>query len=196
MPEASTSLAGEHGISLPHAGKPWSISSRFELKLVVGVVAAQLLFLASMIVIDALPLALGERVKLRVVPVDPRDLFRGDYVVLDYDFNRIGSGQVEGLPLGRDYNWLYNEVVGRDVYVPLRPQGDHHEAGGATIHRPATGLFLHGRMVAPYRLECGIEAFYVQEGEGRRLENLIRQRSILAEVAIWHGQAKIVRLIE
>jgi GDYXXLXY motif protein len=196
MPDASTLLAGEHGLSLPHAGRPWAISSRFELKLVIGVVAAQLLFLTSMIVIDALPLVLGERVKLRVVPIDPRDLFRGDYVVLDYDFNRIEPGKVQGLSPSRDYHWLYNEVVGRDVYVPLTPQGDHHEAGGASIHPPAAGPFLHGHMVTPYRLECGIEAFYVQEGEGHRLENLIRQRRVLAEVAVWHGQAKLVRLVE
>ena len=51
-------------------------------------------------------------------------------------------------------------------------------------------------MIHPYRAEFGIEAYYVQEGEGRRLENLIRQRRLLAEVAVWHGQAKLVRLVE
>ena len=26
----------------------------------------------------------GQEVRLEIVPVDPRDLFRGDYVILDY----------------------------------------------------------------------------------------------------------------
>jgi uncharacterized membrane-anchored protein len=46
------------------------------------------------------------------------------------------------------------------------------------------------------RIDFGIEAYYVQEGEGRRLEQLIRQRQLMAEVAVWHGRAKLVRLVE
>jgi uncharacterized membrane-anchored protein len=196
MLEATTSPAGESPFSAAHGGRPWPISSGVESSLVIGVAAAQVLILASMIVVDAAPLVLGERVKLRVAPVDPRDLFRGDYVVLDYDFNRIAPGQVQGLSPDQDYNWLYNDVVGRDVYVALTDTGDHHEAAGTTIQPPSAGPYLHGRMVSPYRLECGIEAYYVQEGEGRRLEDLIRQRRILAEVAVWRGHGKLVRLVE
>ncbi|MEX0977959.1 MAG: GDYXXLXY domain-containing protein, partial [Pirellulales bacterium] len=48
----------------------------------------QLLVLASMILLHAAPFVFGERIWLRVRPVDPRDPFRGDYVVLTYDFSR------------------------------------------------------------------------------------------------------------
>ena len=70
-----------------------------------------------MIFVDGLPYVFGERIKLPVVPVDPRDLFRGDYVVLGYDFNNI-NGRVPAL--------ADREAAGRDVYVALKPQGDHY----------------------------------------------------------------------
>ena len=42
----------------------------------------------AMVVQRAAILRSGQEVRLEVVPVDPRDLFRGDYVVLGY---RIGT---------------------------------------------------------------------------------------------------------
>jgi uncharacterized membrane-anchored protein len=196
MLDASIDTADDFFLTTPQEGKTWPISKGFELWLVIGVVVVQVVVLVSMIVTDAAPLVFGERIKLQTAPVDPRDLFRGDYVVLEYDFNRFGSDRVRGLPDSRDYGSFYNEVEGRDVYVSLTPKGDHYEASGAAIDRPSSGPYLRGRMVGPNRLECGIEAYYVEEGEGRRLENLMRQRRLLAEVAVWRGQAKLVRLIE
>jgi uncharacterized membrane-anchored protein len=174
----------------------WSLSRTTERLLVFVIVATQIAILVAMIALDGLPLLLGERIKLQVIPLDPRDLFRGDYVVLGYDFNRLTAGRVEGLPLSSDDGWSYDNVSGRDVYVALVPKGDHYEATRISVKPPAQEPYLHGRMVGPSRIECGIEAFYVQQGEGRRLENLIRQRKLLAEIAVWHGHAKLVRLIE
>ena len=52
-------------------------------------VGLQLVVLIGMIVFKAMPLWTGEPILLRVVPVDPRDMFRGDYVAISYDFSRI-----------------------------------------------------------------------------------------------------------
>ncbi len=48
-----------------------------------------LVVLAWMLVSHAWPLWTGESIYLRVRPVDPRDLFRGDYVILAYDIDRL-----------------------------------------------------------------------------------------------------------
>ena len=190
------SAAAESPFASDGTSAAWPLSRRWEFGLVAGVAGVQVAILLLMIVLDGLPLLLGERVKLDVIPVDPRDLFRGDYVVLNYDFTRIEPHQIEGLPLPENrWDW-YSDVSGRDVYVSLKQEGDHAEVAGISVNRPAGGSYLRGRMQSPYRVECGIEAYYVQEGEGLRLENLIRSRSIQAEVALWHGQAKLVRLVE
>jgi uncharacterized membrane-anchored protein len=43
---------------------------------------AQLVVLGGMIALHAAPLWFGETVLLKVEPVDPRGLMRGDYVIL------------------------------------------------------------------------------------------------------------------
>jgi uncharacterized membrane-anchored protein len=177
---------------------PWRLSRSIELSLAIAAVVIQVVILVAMIVLDGLPLLLGQRVKLPVVPVDPRDFFRGDYVVLSYDFSRLEPGKVEGMSAAAQYNSYDPEWRGREVFISLKPVGDHYEAGVRSVNRPVSGPYLCGR-VNDHRwnnLDCGIEAYFVQEGEGKRLEKLIRERKMFAEVAVLNGKAKLVRLIE
>jgi uncharacterized membrane-anchored protein len=49
--------------------------------------------LAGMLVSHAYPLWVGQEIVLRVVqPIDPRDLFRGDYVILSYRISQLQLG--------------------------------------------------------------------------------------------------------
>ncbi len=179
-------------------GGPWPISRSLEIKLLIAVVTAQVAILIGMIVLDGLPLMLGERVKLKVVPVDPRDIFRGDYVILDYEFGRFDPASSGDSAARLAFDPNAPESVGRDVYTSLAPAGDHYEATARSTKPPADGIYIHGKLSHDWRrrLDCGIEAYYVQQGEGQRLEQLIRQRRLMAEVAVWRGHAKLVRLVE
>ena len=90
-----------------------------------------------MIVLKAMPLWTGETVLLRVVPIDPRDMFRGDYVALGYDFSRIPP---EGIPeLGKPDR--SDPRQGTTVFVVLVPEedGKHWRMSRITTQRPADG---------------------------------------------------------
>ena len=117
--------------------------------LVAGV-TFQVLVLASMIVIHAAPLVIGERILLRVRPVDPRDFFRGDYVILSYDFSRIPPAGIRGAPAMPSWrrgfsgdSWLED----RTVYVSLEPESDglHYRAREISVDRPKSGRYLTRR---------------------------------------------------
>jgi uncharacterized membrane-anchored protein len=181
-----------------NAIRPWPLSLRAESVLAILAVAIQVGILLGMIVLDGLPLLLGQRIKLPVVPVDPRDFFRGDYVVLSYDFSRLEPGKIEGLPAAAPYDYYDPVWRGREIFISLKPVGDHYEAGVRSLKPPAAGPYLSGRINRSWgnNVDCGIEAYFVQEGEGKRLENLIREKKIMAEVAVLNGKAKLVRLIE
>lgn len=198
MPQSLSCEADETIFGAGHAGKPWPIARSTEIGLLIAIVVAQVAILMGMIVLDGLPLMLGERVKLRVVPIDPRDIFRGDYVVLSYDVSRFDAASFSGTPASARTSGYSPEWVGREVFVSLKPVNDHYEAGVKSIKPPPSGPYLRGVVTNPWsnRIDFGIEAYYVQEGEGRRLEQLIRQRQLMAEVAVWHGKAKLVRLVE
>jgi uncharacterized membrane-anchored protein len=88
-----------------------------ERKVLLVTVVAQLVILVGMIALRALPLVTGKTVLVRVQPVDPRDLFRGDYVILSYDFSRTPSQGIEGLSESERGSW--KTLEGRTVYVAL-----------------------------------------------------------------------------
>jgi len=151
-----------------------------------GALGLNLFWLVGMIGLESAPLWVGTTVVLRVEPVDPRDFFRGDYVILSYDISQLEpSDQGE---------W------GQAVYVALESSADSPAWRGvsASHQRPASGLYVTGRRVpGPWeRMQFGIEAFYVQEGQGRAWEQAAQAGNLLAEVSVapW-GQAKLRRLM-
>src|SRR3982750_2863081 len=80
-----------------------------ERQVLLVTAAAQLFILLAMIAVREVPLVMGQTVLVRVVPVDPRDMFRGDYVRLSYAFSRIPPSEVEGMSAvergGRRLGW-------------------------------------------------------------------------------------------
>ena len=76
---------------------------------IAGVALAQAMVLGWIIWERAQLLANGREVVLEVIPVDPRDLFRGDYVVLGYDMSRLE------IPAGAP-----PPKRGDDIYVTLQ----------------------------------------------------------------------------
>jgi uncharacterized membrane-anchored protein len=127
-----------------------------------------LVILGGAVGIHEFTLRTGQTVLLKTQPVDPRDLFRGDYVILSYeistlDLGTLGAGQI-------------TPTQGKDVYVTLRPEGQYHSARGIHAQRPSDGgVFLKGRVRSisghMVRVEYGIESYFVPEGEGLVLED-------------------------
>src|SRR3954468_17876028 len=70
----------------------------------------------------------GREVRLEVVPVDPRDLFRGDYVVLGYRIGTVDLPKEVTTPFTR----------GQQVFVTLRPDANNKaQAVAISAERPA-----------------------------------------------------------
>jgi uncharacterized membrane-anchored protein len=165
-----------------------------KLALVAIVAISQVGVLSSMIVVDSLPYMLGETIRLKVMPVDPRDMFRGDYSILSYDFTRVDQRRIVGL----EKEDGYYDSRGRDLYVKLAQdeKSGQWTTQEITVNRPTNGTYLRGTLPDNWRVECGIEAYYVQEGEGQKIDDAVRRgRNVEAEVVVWRGQAKLKRVI-
>lgn len=141
-------------------------------------VAFQVVVLLTMIALPARTLVTGQTILLRVVPIDPRDLFRGDHVNLGYEFSTIPPDAIPGL--------TYDDQESRPVYVSLEPEEDgrHWRATNYSLQRPQGVVFIKGHAVRWRRLEFGIESYFVQEGEGRKYEQAFHDRKLSAEVAL------------
>jgi uncharacterized membrane-anchored protein len=137
----------------------------------------------------------GREILLPTVPVDPRDLFRGDYVVLRYDISH------HRVPLYKKPDF----ENGQTVYVPLKLDGPRWAIQEMTLEKPARGLFLQGKISGvqrekyqvTYEIQYGIESYFVPEGEGKKLELLREQKKLSAVINITpEGQAKVKRIQE
>lgn len=123
------------------------------------VVAVQALFLLAMVGVNELALATGKEVTLRTVPVDPLDPFRGQYVTLRYEVSRVQAPE--------------GARRGEDVYVPLHEQNRDWIGSLGYSEPPADGEFIRGTVRYTdgdsAEVEYGIETYYADEDEARRL---------------------------
>jgi uncharacterized membrane-anchored protein len=169
--------------------------------LAVGAVAALQTAVLGWMVYDRLSLLrYGREIVVEVVPVDPRDLFRGDYVIFGYPFSQTGDIPVPA-----------STRQGDAIYVTLKPKGgDAWEIVKADAAYPDTtepeNVVLRGltnyvsQRDAPAgptaSLRYGIESYFVPEGTGRKLEELVRDKKIAAVIAVGKtGEAAIKALV-
>jgi uncharacterized membrane-anchored protein len=132
----------------------------------------------------------GREVVLKTVPVDPRDLLRGDYVTLRYEISRAEQDD-EAPP------WFFAQNA--VVFVTLEQADDEWAIGGVHQEAPDEGLFLRGRVRSSSErwadIVYGIESFFVPEGEGRRYEDARNRDRLWAVVRVSpHGVARLERL--
>lgn len=166
----------------------------------------QIGFLGWMIAGRAAILRGGEEVLLRVQPVDPRDLLRGDYVSLNYDITDIPASIITNPR--KDLS----ATLAGPIFVRLQKGPDGFwQAVSASLDVPASvppgpeeadikGEIVAGWPVGPdssVRVRYGIERFYLPEGTGRAIENDMRVRPFAMRVAIARdGGAQIKALVD
>ena len=144
----------------------------------------------------------GETVRLKTQPVDPRDLLRGDYVILSYPISTLSREIVTGeVP----------KASGRLVMtVRLKPGADGiftateasfgtlaPEEGSVLMKTLPFDYYSAGDGVPPDTLfvRYGIERYYVPEGEGRVLEEARNAEELEVEARVSAaGTPQIARL--
>ena len=167
-----------------------------ERAILLAGIGLQMVVLVGMIVTRAMPHLTGDTILVRVVPVDPRDMFRGDYVTLGYEFSRIPPQGIPGLSRS-EIQSRSSEWQDRPVYVTVVPESDgrHWRASSYSLTQPAGGKYLRGKIGDFGRLEFGIESYFVQEGKGRQYEDAVRSRRLSAEISVApNGQAGLKAL--
>jgi len=165
---------------------------RQERAVLLAAIGLQFAVLGAMLIMRLSIVMFGQTVQLRVIPVDPRDFLRGDYVILSYDFTRP-QGRIQGLA-----SIWPGEHKGRTVFVTIEPEGDgtHWRMTAMSVTRPTSGTYLQGKINEYGNVECGVESFFVQEGKGKAYEDAVRARRLAAEIAVKpDGQAALKRLI-
>ena len=182
--------------------------------------AVCLSILSGVLVVHAWPLWTGQSVVLPVTPIDPRDMFRGEYVRLDTPATSLAvrssgepvSGAVSVAPVGSwwadlpsDDGNRYGALRGRTVYVQLEPRGEAGESQPVSVSsEPVAGrINLRGRILwyesgeRRIHVDYGLDSYFMQEGTAKPIEDALRQRRrVQMEIAVASsGHARIRRLL-
>ena len=205
----SPAPAAEPSLNLPWLEIAFTVVTSRARPVVLVAALLQCLGLVWMAWNHSRPSEVGQRFVLRCQAVDPRDLMRGEYVTLGYEFSNPSPAAIQRLnnewaelrgEKRRDqgdesYLGLPEDTM---VYVPLKVDVKGLASGGApTLKRPESGPYLKGyagtRRFGSIRF--GIEAFYVKEGTGNTWEKLRNQGQLVAEIGVLpDGRAGLVGL--
>lgn len=191
------------------AGRMRRFLERWRYGLIALVVLAQAAVLIQMIVGREMLIAHGRQIDLKVVPVDPRDLFRGDYVTLSYEISAIPVSKIVG-----------RVKAGQRVFVRLTQTEAGFEARSVSRERPETAsssndvlLAAHviytphetaevadpgsptGRSLARVALRYGIEKFFVPEGQGRDIEKEVTAKDVVAHIVVGDDGTAAIRAL-
>ena len=166
----------------------------------------QIGFLSWIIAGRAAILRNGKEVLVKVQPVDPRDLLRGDYIFLNNSISRIPVKLIANVPQGASSSDDGPIVVrlkkGADGYwqpmaawfgrAPAPPGADEADIAGHV--NAGWGLQEPDATIEP---DYGIGRFYVPEGEGMAIQNDMRVRPFSIKLALAaDGTAQIKALMD
>ncbi len=161
------------------------MSRRRKLALLV-VVCVQLAVPLAMAGLAEADLAFGEEIRLKAQPVDPLDVFRGNYVVLTYE--------ISNLPV------LGEVRRGERVCARLREEDGSWSASYADPGSPAgTAICGEARDDASpgesVGIEYGIETYFASAERAREIEDSIARGQLYVVVDLdGDGSARIERL--
>ena len=135
------------------------------------VVLLQLIFLVGLIGYKQYAILTGEKIVLKVVPVDPRSLFQGDYARLNYEINGLDLSKIE-------VEGEKNFRGGEKVYIELEKNDKYFSAKKVSREKPKAKYFIRGiaqrfsgnSLFVGY----GIETYFMPEGKARDFENIAR----------------------
>ncbi|MCB0787234.1 MAG: GDYXXLXY domain-containing protein [Flavobacteriales bacterium] len=111
-------------------------------------------------------LTTGSVHRFQVQPIDPRDPFRGEYVILDLAAENVQDADTSALFGANDpvYGTLGMDSSGYAIITALSkeaPEGDHVECRIEAVYS------------STIRVELPFDRYYLQEGKGGMVESLL-----------------------
>lgn len=165
-----------------------------KIHLLAGAAIFHLLSLVFMVLWSALPLIFGQSIRVMVQPVDPRSLFRGNYVILSYPFSELNEKHFI-----EDRDFLEANVrKGTGVYVKLVEKDGLHILEKASLS-PFTikdGVILKGSVKRFWtygeggfncNVHYGIEAYFTQKEKAEEWQRSINQKITSANIKVLAG---------
>lgn len=180
-------------------------------KLFILAVLLPLCILLSMTTKPLLTSLQGEEIIIKTIPYDPRDLFYGDYVTLEFEIENVSYKLADKeLQKALDEYDEYEFEALQDIYIHLKKNKTTGiaEASSVSLTKPKRGLYLQATfnyiestsetLGSPSKeelnnriihLQLPFDRFYLEEGTGKQLEEDARKGNLFATIKVRNGYA-------
>lgn len=171
-----------------------------------------IIILIAMTIIPLITYTKGEDILIKTKPYDPRDIFRGDYVALDYNINELDINKIpKEFSKVDDYN-VEKKLRNKKIYVVLKKVGNYYEADYATFKKPKDKLFLNAKFdyivwnweeaqkknekekIVGARIKYNLDKYFVPENSGKALEELSRKGALTAKIKVYKGYSVLINV--
>ena len=149
------------------------------------VIVVQLLLVGAAVAAPLSARLTGAEVRLHVAIATDTAAFRGDYVQLRYPDLPGQQGTFDPGP---------REQTGGTAYLPLTRAGEVWVGSAPMTMRPGEGPYLACDDQG-WRVRCGIESWFLPDGEGGAMAQALRAGTVVAVVKVdARGHAALVGL--
>lgn len=176
-------------------------------------VVGQIALLVLLVLYKLATYSSGTEVLLKLQPVDPRDMLRGDYVTIrysisrihNYDSERIYVGDTVYVPLTKGYEGdskFWSSYGGVTKLLPPDTNGQVYIQGVVKNITPSNSFESGSNMLlqknqpplsqdAELTIQYGIEDYFIPEGSGRQAE--LNNGTAYARVAVGADGKAIIK---
>jgi uncharacterized membrane-anchored protein len=141
-------------------------------------------FLGITVLLLSMPYLTGKTYIFKTIPVDPFDVFRGQYIAIQYDISRLNNS------IG-----ITGVDVGRELYVSLAESKDSTWKATGISFKKQRGDFIRGTIEnadeSNVFIQYGIEQYFFERDAEFSTINLTVEAKIGSS-----GQARITRLLK
>ncbi|WMW21471.1 GDYXXLXY domain-containing protein [Methanolobus mangrovi] len=148
---------------------------QFLLLMAYSLIVISLIFLPKYVTLNQ-----GKEIVLKTEPVDPRDVFRGDYVILNYEISSVNLNETP---------YDYEFMDGESIYAVLSEKTTYWGIDSISHAKPAIGdkdVCMKGTVTRntgdAIMIEWGIESYFVPEGEGWQIQEQMDNISVIVSV--------------
>jgi len=133
-------------------------------------VAIPLLILLAMIIKPQATVIFGQEIALETKAYDPTDLFRGDYVAINFAISDVPKSKVD---------LTVDKISGKNLYVSLKQEGKYYIVDQVRERKPKDGVYLKGKFqevynpinqVETFRVDYSLDKYFLEQGSGKELE--------------------------
>lgn len=158
--------------------------SKSKRKTFIVALVIPLFILVAMTIKPQATVFFGQEILLETKAIDPTDLFRGDYVAVNFAISDVPKTKVT-LPIG--------QVNNKYLYVSLKQEGKYYVVDQVSEKRPKQGVYLRGKFWETYnesgtfRVDYSLDKYFLEQGSGKDLQQESQSGGLVGTVKVLGG---------